>query len=301
MQYIDNNQNAGNNSSYVIGSRRNMSILNKYRSSKGNLIVEVLQYDRLVGSANTNSAENLFFMGQQNIKPRQVAVYVNNDTVKVEAGAMSYLQGPLNIVSNSNGAGNAVGRMIGGIAAGERGSIPEYQGSGVLVLEPSFKHFLVLELNQGETIVADKGMFFLAQGSVDIKPIMNSQISTALLSGEGIFQLQLTGPGLVILESPVPVDEINIIHLDNDILKVDGNFALLRTGNITLSVERSARTLLGSIASGEGLVNVFKGTGDVWVAPTLKIYNALSQAGLHGGDLSIIDTSTGGNRIKTRN
>ena len=143
-------------------------------------------------------------------------------------------------------------------------------------------------------------MFYCAQGSVTVKPILNKQVSGALLGGEGVFQTQLIGPGLVVLESPVPLCEINILQINNDVLRVDGNFALLRTGNLEFSVERSAQTLIGSAVSGEGLVNVFRGTGQVWIAPTIKIYDAINIAQGIGGSLTAVDmnTSTGKSRIR---
>jgi len=79
-----------------------------------------------------------------------------------------------------------------------------------------------------------------------------------------------------VLESFVPICEVDMIELQNDVLKVDGNFAILRMGDVSFTVERSAKTLIGSAVSGEGLVNVFRGTGTVWLAPTLKIYSALA-------------------------
>jgi uncharacterized protein (AIM24 family) len=63
--------------------------------------------------------------------------------------------------------------------------------------------------------------------------------------------------------------EVSVIELNNDVLKVDGNFAILWSGSLSQTVERSGRTLLGSAASGEGLVNTFRGTGVVWLATTL--------------------------------
>ena len=69
------------------------------------------------------------------------------------------------------------------------------------------------------------------------------------------------------------MEEINAIHLNNDVLKVDGNFAVLRSANLSFSVERSAKTLVGSAVSGEGLVNTYRGTGEIWLAPTIKAYN----------------------------
>jgi uncharacterized protein (AIM24 family) len=157
-------------------------------------------------------------------------------------------------------------------------SQPEYTGTGMLVLEPSFRHFLVLELAPKESIIVDDGMFYCAQGSVSVKAVSQRNLSSAIAGGESLFQQQLTGPGLVILESVVPMEEIDIIELENDTLKVDGNFAVLRSSTLNFTVERSAKTLIGSAVSGEGLVNVYRGTGQVWLAPTIKVYNTLETA-----------------------
>ena len=171
--------------------------------------------------------------------------------------------------------GNAVGRFVRGAVTGEQMAQPEYTGTGTLVLEPSFKHFLVLELAEQESIIIDDGMFYCAQGSVKVKAVSQKNVSSALLGGETLFQCQLTGPGIIILESVVPMEEINIIDLNNDVLKVDGNFAVLRSSTLNFTVERSAKTLVGSAVSGEGLVNVYRGTGQVWLAPTIKVYNSM--------------------------
>jgi len=61
---------------------------------------------------------------------------------------------------------------------------------------------------------------------------------------------------------------------------VDGNFALMRTGRIDFSVEKSTRSLLGTITSGEGLLQTFRGTGSVWLAPTQDIYQRLRSGGM---------------------
>lgn len=175
--------------------------------------------------------------------------------------------------------GNALGRMIRGAVTGEQMAQPEYTGTGLLVLEPSFRHFLVMELAKKESIIVDDGMFYCAQGSVTVKTVSQRNFSSAVAGGEGLFQQQLTGPGIIILESVVPMDEIDIINLQNDVLKVDGNFAVLRSSNLEFTVERSAKTLIGSAVSGEGLVNVYRGTGEVWLAPTIKVYKTLGYGG----------------------
>ena len=59
------------------------------------------------------------------------------------------------------------------------------------------------------------------------------------------------------------------ITLQEDVLKVDGNMAIAWSGSLNFTVERSGKSLVGSAASGEGLVNVYRGTGRVLLAPVL--------------------------------
>lgn len=70
------------------------------------------------------------------------------------------------------------------------------------------------------------------------------------------------------LESVCPKEEL--ITLNNDVLKVDGNMAIAWSGALNFTVERSGKSLIGSAASGEGLVNVYRGTGKVLLAPVTK-------------------------------
>lgn len=259
----------------AVGTRENIKVIGS--ETNGGMRVDVLQYEELRGMNDTTMAKDLWFMKQENMKVKQIAVYLENDGCKVEPGAMSYFQGNLEMVSGMT-LGNAVGKLFSGAVTGERAAQPEYKGTGMVVLEPSFKHFITLTLEAGESVIVDKGMFYCAQSSVTVRPIMNKTISSALLGGEGIFQQELVGPGIVVLESLVPSEEIDIIEMKNDVLRVDGNFAVLRTGNIDFTVERSAKTLVGSAVSGEGLVNVYRGTGQIWLAPTIKVYNYLKAA-----------------------
>ena len=259
----------------AIGTRENVRVLEDFEC--GGLKVEILEYEKLQGLTNTYMAQQVYFMEKQHIRARQIALYLNNDKVTIEKGAMSYFQGNIQMVSGVT-VGNALGRLVRGAVTGEQMAQPEYTGTGLLVLEPSFKHFLVLELANNESIIVDDGMFYCAQGSVRMRAVAQRSISSALGGGEGLFQQELTGPGLIVLESPVPMAEIDIIELNGDTLKVDGNFAVLRSSELQFTVERSAKTLIGSAVSGEGLVNVYRGKGQVWLAPTIKIYNTMSTA-----------------------
>ena len=261
------------------GTRENIRVIEEYQSR--GLRVEVLEYEKLLGISNPSMAQQVYFMEQQHIRVRQIALYLNNEKVTIEKGSMSYFQGDIKMVSGVT-IGNALGRFVRGAVTGEQTAQPEYSGTGLLVLEPSFKHFLVLELADRESIIIDDGMFYCSQGRVTVQKISQRTLSSAIAGGESFFQQQLTGPGIVILESMVPMAEIDMIDLYNDTLKVDGNFAVLRSSSLDFTVERSAKTLIGSAVSGEGLVNVYRGTGQVWLAPTIKVYKTLETAQMMG-------------------
>ncbi|MBQ3545858.1 MAG: AIM24 family protein [Lachnospiraceae bacterium] len=277
----------------AIGTRENLKVIEEFQN--GGLRVEVLEYEKLLGLSNAHMAQTVYYMEKQNIKVRQIALYLNNEKVTIEKGAMSYFQGNINMISGVT-AGNALGRLVRGAVTGEQMSQPEYVGTGTLVLEPSFKHFLVLELAPGESIIIDDGMFYVAQGSVQVKTVAQKNLSSALMGGESIFQQQLIGPGIIVLESVVPMCEIEQIDLVNDTLKVDGNFAILRSSSLDFTVERSAKTLVGSAVSGEGLVNVYRGTGQIWLAPSIKIYDTLATGLYFGGSTAMMNMNTSNSR-----
>lgn len=73
--------------------------------------------------------------------------------------------------------------------------------------------------------------------------------------------------GAVCLESNYPKAELVEIILDNDGLKVDGSFVIAWSGNLEFTVECSTKGIIGSAASGEGLVNTYRGTGRLWMIP----------------------------------
>ena len=56
--------------------------------------------------------------------------------------------------------------------------------------------------------------------------------------------------------------------------------AVCWSSNLEFTVERTTKTLVGSAVSGEGLVNVYRGTGRVLMSPvalTDSLYDATSE------------------------
>ncbi len=110
-------------------------------------------------------------------------------------------------------------------------------------------------------------MFLASDGTVKQGISARKNISSTLLGRECFFNLSLSSNGIVALDSNVPEDELVEIHLNNDALRIDGNMAVCWSNSLKFTVEKTTKTLIGSAASGEGFVNVYRGTGTVLMAP----------------------------------
>ncbi|AGA28188.1 AIM24 family protein [Singulisphaera acidiphila] len=241
--------------------------------------VEVLAYSSLGGAKDHQTAATVYFANQAGIRLKQVRITMRDGEAIAESGALHFMLGQIQMESKIGGVSGLGKAMMNRFITKEAAVMPRYRGTGQIYLEPSFSHFLIYRLN-GEEVIADKGMFYCGQGTLDVGSAVQKNVSSALFGGEGFFQTRIRGAGICVLESPVPVDEVMRIDLKDETLQVDGNFALMRTGRIEFSVEKSTRSLLGTLTSGEGLLQTFRGTGSVWLAPTQDIYQRLQTGGI---------------------
>ena len=219
-------------------------------------------------SVSPQSASVAYFMHEMNLKKRQVLCLLNNSSVKVQAGAMQWTAGKVSMNSNVKGVGDFLGKAIKGIATGETASKPIYQGSGYVMLEPTYKYIILEDVSTwGEGVVLDDGLFLACDTSVNECIVTRTNASSALLGGEGLFNLALTGKGIAVLESSVPREELIEIEIENDEVRIDGNMAIAWSKSLQFTVEKSSKSIMGSLVSGEGFVNVYRGTGKILMAP----------------------------------
>lgn len=229
----------------------------------------VIEYIRDL-SVDPTTAQMVYYANEMNIRKRQLQVNLHGDDVIIQAGAMQWVLGSVEARTNIKGAGDFLGKMVSSKVTGETAVKPRYSGEGVVVLEPTYKHLITQDLEKWNgAMVIEDGLFLACDGTVKIKTVMRSNLSSAALGGEGLFNSCLTGEGRVVLESPVPAEELIVVDLLNDVLKIDGSMAIAWSNSLQFTVERTTKSLIGSAASGEGLVNVYRGTGRVLLAPVL--------------------------------
>ncbi|MCI8650481.1 MAG: AIM24 family protein [Anaerotruncus sp.] len=229
-------------------------------ASRGN--IKVLEYQRDL-SVTPEQAVTAYYASEMNVRKRQVLIELVGDAYTISAGAMQWTSGAVKMGADVKGIGDLFGKAISSKVTKESAVKPKYEGTGLLMLEPTYKHILIEDVGEWGGIVLEDGLFLACQSKIQQKVIARSNLSSAVLGGEGLFNLSLHGEGLAVLESPVPRDELVEVNLNNDEIRIDGSFAIAWSSSLEFRVEKSTKSLVGSAISGEGLVNVYRGTGRI--------------------------------------
>ena len=97
---------------------------------------------------------------------------------------------------------------------------------------------------------------------------MRSNLSSAAL-GRGLFNWASRATASSVWNPPVPRRSWGD-HSEQRCSEGGRQHGHRLGGSLDFTVERSGKSLIGSAASGEGLVNVYRGTGKVLLAPVTK-------------------------------
>lgn len=248
----------------------------------------ILEYTKDL-SVSPYNATAQYFMSQMNVRRRQVITNLNGGSITLQAGALQWMTGNIQVQTNVKGAGDFIGKMFKGAVTGESAVKPVYTGTGIVALEPTYKYLILCDVGTwGQSgVTIEDGMFLACENSVQIGITARKNVSSALLGNEGIWNVNLKGNGIAVLESNVPEEELITIELNNEELKIDGRQAVCWTTSLDFTVERTTKTLIGSAASGEGLLNVYRGTGKVLmspVAPTHSLFASTNTVGSKAAD-----------------
>ena len=232
---------------------------------KGN--ISVLEYQRDV-SVNKLTAMSEYYAAKMNVRRRQVVIQLNGDEYLTSSGALQWMAGNIESKTNVKGVGDFLGKAIKGSVTSESTVKPKYHGTGLLALEPTYNYILLEDVSDWNgSMVLEDGLFLACEATLENNVVMRSNLSSAVLGGEGLFNLKLSGKGIAVLESPVPREELIEIKLENDQIKIDGNMAIAWSDSLEFTVEKSTKSILGSAVAGEGFVNVYRGTGKILMAP----------------------------------
>ena len=124
---------------------------------------KVVEYQRDL-SVMPSSAALAYYCNEMNVRKRQVVCQVGPANITLQAGAMQWTVGGVNATTGVKGVGDLFGKALRGSVTGESAIKPEYTGNGLLVLEPTYKHILLIDVaDWGGSIVLDDGLFLACE------------------------------------------------------------------------------------------------------------------------------------------
>ena len=188
-----------------------------------------------------------------------VDLVLNNETVRAEAGSLSYLEGNISVHSKLI---PSIPGAIKSVLAMQAVYRPTYTGTGVVTLLSSLGGFHIMDLDE-ESWILERGTYWASEGGVDLA-LHREPLWTSLRTGEGFvdYKTKLTGTGKAIFNTIGPVDEIS---LDNQVFLIEEDLVIGRTEGLAYKVRFVGKSLWSKLLSNEKVMRLFEGTGKVLI------------------------------------
>ena len=191
------------------------------------------------------------------------------EKVFIQQGSMVYhtpsvvLNTQLNARKGS-GVGKLVGALGRSVVSGESMFITQASSNaddGLLALAPSMPgQVIALELGEKQYRLND-GAFLALDGSAQYK-MERQSLGRAIFGGQGgLFVMTTEGEGTLLANS---FGSIKKIELENQEITIDNAHVVAWSSDLDYNIHFE-NNFFQSIGTGEGLVNTFKGTGEVYI------------------------------------
>lgn len=203
---------------------------------------------------------------------RRVHVTLNDRGMRAERKAFHYSIGDVRMdihlvrkgMGVLAGAGAATKDFLKSKMSQESFIKPHIQGRGEVYLEMTWSYLYILQMTRQDKVTIEAGCWHASDHHIEVDMEVETNVKTGLLGG-GFVSTRLAGEGWVVVKLPVPFSEIHRISLNQSKTNIsEGSIVFLTRGDITHRVKRAAKSLIGSKATGEGLVQVYSGTGELW-------------------------------------
>jgi uncharacterized protein (AIM24 family) len=202
----------------------------------------------------------------------QLEIVLNNASVLIEPGALQYSYGSLRaeVIRHENKGFFA--RQMASAATGESAHATKYSGTGTIWCEPVRKEFVIATMDgPQDALLLDDQAFYACSADISLSTHLHRSVA-GMFSGNGLAQPKLTGRGVFAVESPVPVDEIDVIEAKpGEEIVVDGDFMLMYSEALQVEIGPLVSGIRNAMRSGEGFVYKLRGHGTVYLTPTSKV------------------------------
>lgn len=215
-------------------------------------------------------------------RQRQLICSLSQGDVLIGEGMIQWTVGQVAMTTNVTSPISYLDKIIRSRLIRQSAIVLQCSGSGEVILEPVDCDVLLVDLQDWmEGIVLEPGMFLACERSVSLAMSGRTNFSSFAFGQEGLFNLTLKGKGAAALKIPCPKESLVEVVLKDDVIRLDGSFAIAWSSTLSFQVEKAGETIPASVLSSEGFVNTYRGTGKILLAPMLQAIRSMpdSQGG----------------------
>ncbi len=198
-----------------------------------------------------------------------------NESIKTEKGAMSWMTANLDMETSGGGLGKMVSRAFSGESMFQN-IYTAKNGAGMLAMASSFPgEIREFDVSNGD-IIAQKRAFLACEPTVDMSIFFQKKIGAGFFGGEGFIMQKFSGRGKVLLEFDGSIFEYDL-KAGESMMIDSGNLAMM-DATCTIDIER-VKGAKNMFLGGEGLFNTkVTGPGRIWIQsmPANKMAEAIA-------------------------
>lgn len=191
----------------------------------------------------------------------------SGESIKAESGAMVSMSPNIEIKSEMGGGKKGLGGFLKAASRSLTGesffvtSFIAHDNPGEVILAPTgVGDITVIELND-QSFMVQSGSYLAS--SPDLKVDTKFTGGKSFFSKEGLFMMQVSGSGQLFISSFGAIHEVNLAPDEEYI--VDNGHIVAFDSNVPYKLEKAAKGLFSSFASGEGMVCRYTGPGKIFL------------------------------------
>ena len=199
----------------------------------------------------------------------------NGESMKCEAGAMSWMSG--NLAMQTQGGG--LGKMFSKAISGEKMFQNIYTaqgGPGMIAFASSFPGAIIaVEIGPGQSVICQKSAYLASTPGVELSIQFQKKLGAGFFGGEGFIMQKLSGQGLAFLEIDGSIETKQLAAGERII--VDTGYLAMMDATCSMDIQ-SVPGVKNALLGGEGLFNtVITGPGQVVLQtmPTYQVANSI--------------------------
>ena len=208
--------------------------------------------------------------------PAVICKLQKGESIVAENGGMSWMDEGIEMKTSTNGGiMKGIGRAFAGESIFMNIFTAERDNAEIAFSSCFPGKILEFNLQEGQSIIAQKRSLLFAESTVDIDMQFRKKIGAGFFGGEGFIMQKITGPGRVFLEIDGEVVQKELQAGEK--LRVDNGYVAAMTQNVDLDIQM-VKGLKNIVLGGEGLfLTTLEGPGTVWLQtmPLSKLSNLL--------------------------